>query len=206
MEREAITTEEVFFFLTMQLIVSPINTNTQFSTLSKIYYHCSLYSVSDLAAPIPYQLTPTHGHMCAITTDLSGSCDCITEQSLFSRKFPYSQRGFRGPKGSFCNHCGSFHCDCIQNAKYLDMWTADITKQDSILIWLSHLILTNCQNNNKRIANLKYWRFQQQPIMNRETMSTQQPLGRDRCSPWNGSDWEFQTVPFDFLWNLIFTK
>lgn len=71
------------------------------SKLSKIHYHCSLYSVSDLAASILYRLTPPHGHMCAITTDLSGSCDCITEQSLFSRKFPYSQKASEGQKVLF---------------------------------------------------------------------------------------------------------
>lgn len=105
MEREAITTEEVvYLFLTMQLIVSPINTNkytNSCSKLSKIHYHCSLYSVSDLATSILYRLTPTHRHMCAITTDLSGSCDCITEQSLFSRKFPYSQRVLEGQEALF---------------------------------------------------------------------------------------------------------
>lgn len=105
MEREAITTEEVvYLFLTMQLIVSPINTNkytNSCSKLSKIHYHCSLYSVSDLATSILYRLTPTHRHMCAITTDLSGSCDCITEQSLFSGKFPYSQRVLEGQEALF---------------------------------------------------------------------------------------------------------
>lgn len=134
--------------------------------------------------------------MCAITTDLSGSCDCITEQSLFSRKFPYSQRALEGQKALFAIIMAH---SIVTTFEMQNTLTCEMQMQDSILIWMSHLILTNCQNNHKRISNLKYWRFQQQPIMNRETMSPQQPLGRDRCSPWNCSDWEFQTVPFDFL-------
>lgn len=101
MEREAITTKEVvYLFLTMQIIVSPININTPTVVLNKVKF-ISLYSVFDLAASILYRLTPPHGHMCAITTDLSGSCDCITKQSLFSRKFPYSQRSSEGQKVLF---------------------------------------------------------------------------------------------------------
>lgn len=89
--------------LTMQLIVSPINTNTPTVVLNKVKFIIivAYNSVFDLAASILYRLTPPHGHMCAITTDLSGSCDCITEQSLFSGKFPYSQRASEGQKVLF---------------------------------------------------------------------------------------------------------
>lgn len=68
------------------------------------------------------------------------------------------------------------------------MWNADVNEQDSILIWLSHLILTNCQNNNKRITALKYWRFHQQPTTSREIMSPLQPLGTNQYPLWNCSD------------------
>lgn len=127
-------------------------------------------------------------------------------ENFIFQKVSLRSKSFGGQKGSFCHCRGSFHSDYTQNEKDADMWNADVNEQESVLIWLSHLILTNCQNNNKRITNLKYWRFHQQSTMNREITSPQQPLGRDRCSPWNCSDWEFQTVPFDFLWNLIFTE
>lgn len=192
----------------MQLIVSPVNRAEYTNCCSKLssqslelvfcFWRCCLYSLATDSYPWVH-VCNYHWSQWKLWLRNRG-------KSLFPGKLPYGLRALQAKKGSLCHHCGSFNSDNIQNEKNLHTWNADVNEQDSILIWLSHLILTNCQNNNKRIANLKYWRFHQQPTMNREIMSPRQPLGRDRCSPWNCSDWEFQTVPFDFLWNLIFTK